>query len=283
MWRGERPSERLDPGYVRNIRKQSYKYPKHSLASLVSEEPCYGTSARALERTSDDQPRYIRITDYGDDGITLPHEFVTAEKWADKHLLLTGDVLFARSGATVGKTYLHHTSFDPAVFAGYCIRFRFKAKVLPEFVYGFTKTDAYASWVATIQRPAGQPNINKEEFKSLEIPVPPRDVQRRLVAELETARAERDRALKEAEHLLGSIDEMVKEKLNLPEVKLTRQLGYAIRLSTIKHNRTLAANYFHPERMAALRAIEGVPNAPLSQLVNFKRDIAKVSELGSAG
>ena len=278
MWRGELPSERLDPGYVRNIRKQSYKYPKHSLASLVSEEPCYGTSARALERTSDDQPRYIRITDYGDDGITLPHEFVTAEKWADKHLLLTGDVLFARSGATVGKTYLHHTSFDPAVFAGYCIRFRFKAKVLPEFVYGFTKTDAYASWVATIQRPAGQPNINKEEFKSLEIPVPPRDVQRRLVAELETARAERDRALKEAEHLLGSIDEMVKEKLNLPEVKLTRQLGYAIRLSTIKHNRTLAANYFHPERMAAIRAIEGVPNAPLSQLVNFKRDIAKVSE-----
>ena len=54
-----------------------------------------------------------------------------------------------------------------AVFAGYCIRFRFNAQVLPEFVYGFTKTDAYASWVAAIQRPAGQPNINKEEFKSL--------------------------------------------------------------------------------------------------------------------
>ena len=276
--RGELPSERLDPGYVRSIEKQSYKYPKHSLASLVSEEPCYGTSARALERTSDDQPRYIRITDYGDDGITLPHEFKSAEKWADKHLLSKGDVLFARSG-TVGKTYLHHTSFNPAVFAGYCIRFRFKAEeVLPEFVYNFTKTDAYASWVAAIQRPAVQPNINKEEFKSLEIPVPPPDVQRRLVAELDAARAERDRALAEAERMLGSIDEMVKEKLSLPEVKPSRQMGYAIRLSTLKHSKTFSANYFHPERMVAIRAIQGVPNAPLSQLVKFKRNIVKISE-----
>lgn len=202
---------------------------------------------------------------------------MTAEKWTDHHLLSAGDVLFARSGATVGKTYLHHTSFDPAVFAGYCIRFRFKSEVLPEFVYGFTKTDSYASWVATIQRPAGQPN-NKEEFKSLEIPVPHRDVQRRLVAELDTARTERDRALTEAEHLLGSIDEMVKEKLKLPDVKLPRQLGYAIRLSTINHNRTLSANYYHPERMVAIQAIQGVPNASLSQLVRFKRNITKVSD-----
>ena len=203
---------------------------------------------------------------------------MTAEKWTDNHLLLAGDVLFARSGATVGKTYLHDTSFDPAVFAGYCIRFRFISELLPDFVYGFTKTDTYASWVATIQRAAGQPNINKEEFKSLEIPVPPSDVQRRLVAELDNARAERDRALTEAEHLLGSIDEMVKEQLKFPEVKLPRQLGYAIRLSMFKHNRTLSANYFHPERMVAIQAIREVPNASLSQLVTFKRSIATVSD-----
>ncbi|MXW08079.1 MAG: hypothetical protein F4Z87_08200 [Gammaproteobacteria bacterium] len=263
---------------MRKIKKQGYKYPKYRLASLVSEEPCYGTSARSVNRTSDDQPRYIRITDYGEDGITMPHKFMTAEHWLDKHLLSAGDILFARSGATVGKTYLHHTSFDPAVYAGYCIRFRFKADVLPEFVYGFTKTKAYALWVAAIQRPVGQPNINKEEFKSLEIPVPPRDVQRRLVAELHTARSERDRVLAEVERLLGSIDGIVKEQLKLPIVKLSRQSGYAIRLSTLKSNKTLSADYFHPERMVAIRAIQAIQNAPLSQLVRFKRDIAKVSE-----
>jgi hypothetical protein len=142
--RGELPDDRLDPGYVRNAKKQNYAYPKRSLADLVSEEPCYGASARAVERATDEQPRYIRITDFGDDGITLPHEFMTAEEWDEKHVLNAGDLLFARSGATVGKSYLHDACLDPAVFAGYCIRFRFKSEVLPEFVYGFTllsKTD----------------------------------------------------------------------------------------------------------------------------------------------
>jgi len=116
-------------------------------------------------RVSNDQPRYIRITDYGDDGIVMPHEFVAAESWNDAHILRAGDILFARSG-TVGKTYLHTPDLDPAVFAGYCIRFRMRHTVLPEYIYGFTKTGVYASWVATIQRPAVQPNINKKNSKA---------------------------------------------------------------------------------------------------------------------
>lgn len=275
MRRGELPEERLDPGFVRNSKKQNYAYPKRSLATLVSEEPCYGASARAVERTSDDQPHYIRITDYGDDGITLSHDFMAAEVWSDKHLLSKGDMLFARSGATVGKTYLHDVRFAPAVFAGYCIRFRFNAEVMPEFVYSFTKTDAYASWVGAIQRPAGQPNINKEEFKSLEIPLPPLVIQRRLVAELDAARTERDRALVEAERLLTSIDDLVKAKLGLPDLESPKQASYAIRLETAKSTNTLSADFFHPERMQAVRMIQSLSNAPLSQLVSFQRNTIK--------
>ena len=129
-----------------------------------------------------------------------------------------------------------------------------------------------------MRRPAGQSNINKEKFKSLEIPIPPREVQRRLVAELDAARAERDCALAEAKRLLSSIDEVVKERLKLPEVKPSRKVGYGIRLATVKHHRTLSADYYHPERLVAIRAIQRVPNAPLSKLVTFKRDIAEVSE-----
>ncbi len=153
---------------------------------------------------------------------------MAAEKWADKHLLLEGDLLFARSGATVGKTYLHDVRFDPAVFAGYCIRFRFNDKVLPEFVYGFTKTDAYASWVGAIQRPAGQPNINKEEFKSLEIPLPPLDIQRSLVAELDAARA-----LAEASALNGRINEFLFETLRLERPQKIERSIFAVRLGEL--------------------------------------------------
>lgn len=280
MRRGDLPKDRIDPGYVKNSRRRNYAYATHSLSALVSEEPAYGTSARAVERFSDDQPRYIRITDYGDDGIDTPHEFVTAEAWSDKHVLRAGDILFARSGATVGKTYLHIADLDPAVFAGYCIRFRMRPRVLPEFVYGFTKTAAYTAWVAAIQRPAGQPNINKEEFKGLEIPVPPLDIQRRLVSELDLARSERDHALAQANALLSSINAVVIRTLGLPEITPPKSSGYAIRFGQAKAASPLSADYFHPERMGALKAISILPNAPLAQLVFFQRDV--VPEPGGA-
>ena len=98
-------------------------------------------------------------------------------------------MLFARSGATAGKTFLYRSALGPAIFAGYCIRFRFDAaRILPEFVYLYTKTDRYAAWVRSIQRPSGQPNINKEEFKSFTIPVPNINEQAGLVSSFGAAR-----------------------------------------------------------------------------------------------
>lgn len=256
MKRGDLPKDRFDPGYVRNAKRHAYVYPTKPLSDLVSEEPTYGTSARAIERVADDQPRYIRITDYGDDGIVMPHDFVAAEDWNDKHVLRAGDILFARSGATVGKTYLHSPSLDPAVFAGYCIRFRMGPTVLPEYVYGFTKTDAYSSWVAAIQRPAGQPNINKEEFKTFELPVPPLDIQHRLVAELDAARAERDRALAKAEQIPADLDNVISALLGIACSPPNKRGSYGIRLGAVRDSR-LDANYHHPryaEALGSLRA-----------------------------
>lgn len=276
MRRGELPDERLDPGYVRNAKKQNYAYAKRSLASLVSEEPCYGTSARAVERISGEQPRYIRITDYGDDGISLPHEFMAAEEWDDKHILSAGDLLFARSGATVGKTYLHDTNFDPAVFAGYCIRFHFNAEVLPGFVYGFTKTDAYASWVAAIQRPAGQPNINKEEFKSLEIPLPPFDAQRRLVVELDAARSERDRAIVEAGRLLDTFEPWAITQMKMPARNEDARKVYAITRNAV--GRRIDPFYHAPEFVEIERAVQSVPYTRLGSLIQFSSDTWNAKE-----
>lgn len=270
MRRGDLPKDRFDPGYVRNAKRPAYAYPTKPLSDLVSEEPAYGTSARAIDRVTDDQPRYIRITDYGDDGIAMPHNFVTAEDWSDKHVLSAGDILFARSGATVGKTYLHKQTLDPAVFAGYCIRFRMGSAVLPEYVYGFTKTDAYASWVAAIQRPAGQPNINKEEFKTLELPVPPLDMQRRLVAELDAARIERDQALAQADEAINGFEEWALKAMGVVAIQPKRRSTFAVRIGSVRNR----LDPFHhlPEFIEIERAITSAPHARLGDLVTFSTD-----------
>lgn len=94
---------------VRNLKysqsQSGKKQEKVSLGSLTSEEPCYGTSASAIERTDESQPKYIRITDFDDFGIEDNHKFVTTENYVQKHILEIGDILFARTGGTVGKTY----------------------------------------------------------------------------------------------------------------------------------------------------------------------------------
>ena len=91
---------------------------KVALGDLVIEEPCYGTSATAVERKSEDEPKYIRITDFDDYGIEENHVFMAAESYVGKHLLMNGDILFARTGGTVGKTYYYDGSIGKAVFAG---------------------------------------------------------------------------------------------------------------------------------------------------------------------
>jgi len=122
---------------------------------------------------------------------------------------------------------------------------------------------------------SGHQRVPASFLENLEIPLPPLDIQRRLVDELDAARAKRDHALAEAERLLTSIDDLVKVKLGLPDLEPPSKAGYAIRLAIAKSTNTLSADFFHPERMQAVRMIQCLDNAPLSQLVNFQRNIVK--------
>ncbi|MBQ8140264.1 MAG: restriction endonuclease subunit S [Clostridia bacterium] len=174
-----------------------------SLGQLTIEEPCYGTSATAIVRTSEEQPKYIRITDFNDFGIEEKHVFKTAETFSNKHFLKFNDLLFARSGS-VGKTYFYDGSIGQAVFAGYCIRFRFdENKVIPKYVYWYTKTNSFLRWVDGIQRPAVQPNINKEEYKSFEILLPCLEDQKKLVDFMDKAFLSRQKRIKQTDEIFN--------------------------------------------------------------------------------
>jgi len=188
--------------------------------------------------------KYIRITDFDDDGIPLGHEFVTAEIIENNCRLVQDDMLFARSGATVGKTFIYNQDIGPAVFAGYCIRFRFdSSRVLPKFVYYYTKTTRYQAWVRSIQRPSGQPNINKEEFKSFTIPVPSFSVQAKLVKDLDSAYAAKKDKLVKAKNLVAELDGYLLEQLGVtPSPEDSRKI-FAVRLGQLRGKRIDALAY----------------------------------------
>jgi len=87
-------------------------------------------------------------------------------------LLQTGDILFARSGS-VGKCYIHRENKEPAIFAGYLIRYKLNTeKINPWYLFFYCNSKIYKYWVDTIQRPAVQANINAEEYRTLPIPLP---------------------------------------------------------------------------------------------------------------
>ncbi|WP_159468832.1 restriction endonuclease subunit S [Dyadobacter sp. 3J3] len=134
----------------------------------------YGINAAAVSY-SKELPTYIRITDIDEDGFysAIKRASVNNES-SDKYLLNEGDILFARTGATVGKTYLYDEKDGKLVFAGFLIRFRpDKNLLMSQHLKNFTSTKIYWDWVKTVSMRSGQPGINAEEYGSLQIPIPP--------------------------------------------------------------------------------------------------------------
>lgn len=253
---------------VRNLKysqsQSGKKQEKVSLGSLTSEEPCYGTSASAIERTDESQPKYIRITDFDDFGIEDNHKFVTTENYVQKHILEIGDILFARTGGTVGKTYYYDGSIGKSVFAGYCIRFRFDdKKVLPKFIYWYTKTTAFTNWVKGIQRPSGQPNINKEEYKSFEIILPDYETQGKLCSEMDNAEIERKQKLYHANELLHQNPIYLIDRLGLTfDFSATQKITYATTVANIEGR--IDADYYSPKFSHFRKQIEALPYRTVS-------------------
>lgn len=240
-------SERFDPRYVAFKRRSAdFRYPAVRLSELLSESPEYGAGEAGIDRTDIAQPRYIRITDIDEDGELRSGLGATAETIESKYLLQDGDLLFARSGATVGKCYLHNAvrTPEPCIYAGYMIRFRFNEKVLPKFVFAFAQTSYYRDWVLAIQRSAGQPNINAQEYCSLEIPVPPREVQERIVSELDAAYTAKRKADAMTAELLASIDSVVLDALGIPPLP-SPDTSLSARIFTVS-SRDVAGRSFAP-------------------------------------
>lgn len=150
----------------------------------VCEAPVYGANVAAKEGDKNNDYRYIRITDIDDDG-NLNKDWKTAETIEEKYILKNGDVLFARTGATAGKTFLYKSEYGKAIYAGYLIKFTpIEEIILPSYLISFTHSSVYIDWAKATRAGTAQPNINAQQYSSLLIPVPPLAEQQKIVEQI---------------------------------------------------------------------------------------------------
>ena len=145
------------------------------LKDISVEKLAYGSGASAIDFSG---LRYIRITDIDECG-NLKIDKKSPSHYDEKYLLNTGDILFARSGATVGKTFLYSKEkYGPAQYAGYLIRLIPNLSLVnPVFVYHFTNTKFYNDFITKVQNTVAQPNINAKQYGELDFILPPLSLQ----------------------------------------------------------------------------------------------------------
>lgn len=170
------------------------------LGDLLTQKPEYGVNAPSVPYVEQDTPRLLRITDIDSFGRILdrPRVGVPLEMGSGCEVS-EGDLLIARTGATVGKSTLVSKLSYPAVFAGYLIRFKpDDVKIDRMYLRQFLGSPRYWKWVSTTIRAGAQPNINSQEYCSLLVPQPPLPEQRKIADILTTW----DEALEKLEALI---------------------------------------------------------------------------------
>ncbi|MDD6949297.1 MAG: restriction endonuclease subunit S [Subdoligranulum sp.] len=119
-------------------------------------------------------PRYIRITDIDDRGRYQRENPVSVDiQDVENYLLEEGDILFVRTGGTVGKAYRYIPQDGELVYAGFLIKFSINQKLYDaRFIYYQFFTRRYRNWVATMSARSGQPGINATEYGKYLVKIP---------------------------------------------------------------------------------------------------------------
>lgn len=164
--------------------------PKEGWKTYKLQDVCseYGDYGMSLPSKAFDGIRYLRITDITEWGeLNDDKVSVDADSIDDRYMLKEGDVLFARTGATVGKTLVYSKTMGICSYAGYLIRYRpNQALVMPRMLYYITHSSSYYDWVAKTQKASTLPNISAKLYNSYNVCIPQDiDVQQSIVVHLD--------------------------------------------------------------------------------------------------
>ena len=150
----------------------------------ISTSILYGVSESAKSKG---RYKLLRITDIQDNYVcwqSVPFIDYDENK-VKQYLLQNGDIVFARTGATVGKSYLIENLSEQVIYASYLIRVRTYSLILPQYVKYFFKSGYYWNQIEQNSFGVGQPNVNATILGNLNIPIPPIEEQKRIVKAIE--------------------------------------------------------------------------------------------------
>lgn len=141
----------------------------------------YGMNSSAIKY--DGKHKYIRITDIDESSRNfLPKPLTSPDgEIEEKFKLKNNDILFTRTGASVGKSYIYKKEDGDLYFAGFLIKFNID-KANSKFVFLYTLKDVYSQWVSIMSVRSGQPGINAEEYKLLKLNLPQKQEQEKIAS-----------------------------------------------------------------------------------------------------
>ena len=167
----------------RQLEAGDTKYEWVILGDIILRKAEYGSGARKVPY--DGKVRYVRITDITDNGKLKSEDVVSPSIIEPEYFLEPDDLLIARSGS-VGRTYIHENLSGNHQYAGYLIRFRIdSSKAIPQYIYYFTKSKNWWDWILSNSKTGTLTNINAKQYSSFRFPLPPLEVQRLIVTEIE--------------------------------------------------------------------------------------------------
>lgn len=193
----------------------------NSLKSIVVGNLKYGINAAAIPYNSN-LPQYLRITDITEDGRFSKKDRTSVKvSNLDSYWLHSNDIVFARTGASTGKTYLYREKDGDMVYAGFLIKANIDTlKADPVFIFYQFHTNRYWNWVATISQRSGQPGINSKEYSSFDIILPKLEEQKAIAT-----------ALSDVDNLIDNLEKLIEKKKKIKQGTMQELLTKKKRLS----------------------------------------------------
>lgn len=243
---------------------------KVSLGEVSAKKGEYGLNAPACEY-KEGLPKYLRITDIDDQGRYIDNNACVNDADSRKYVLNKGDIVFARTGASVGKNYIYDEKDGILVYAGFLIKFSIKPQYNAYLICTNCRTKKYDNWVAKMCARSGQPGINAEEYATYSFIIPKSAQEQSRIAEILT---QWDKAIELQEKYIKQLE---LRKKALMQRLLTPKEGWTCKL---------LAYYFYKEKgknvaisVEGKKPIIDMDYAINNRAINFSNDLSGVFAL----